>query len=364
MRIRQLETEEEFTSAARLAYEVYVEECGILGDIADHQARLLHHDVGDGARVIGAFENGTLVGTISLLAGTDGQFPDMYNELFQIERFAAVAPRENMAIATSLMLQPGRRGAAVMQLMVATWQILAKLNTQLLFGDCQPHLFRSYTALGLRSFGRVFDYGGSGIGIPLVGTPADHEYLRQIKSLGLALLSPQSEDRELAARLAAVLADNNPVLTSQSDNRAYWEAIGNLVQVRPANGMNPFSGLSVDELRPSLERGAIITCHRGNKLIGRGQATRTVYVVVDGELEARIGDRRNAIGPGQMCGELAFLLDSRRTADVHVVSETARVLCLSEKTMRSLSNDDPAVATRFLGNLARIPAQRLAQLTP
>jgi len=65
--------------------------------------------------------------------------------------------------------------------------------------------------------------------------------------------------------------------------------------------------------------------------------------------------------PGSLCGEIAFLTEDERTADVHVTSERARILSLGEKSVRALGDGDPALAARFHGNMARILAHRLAR---
>ena len=88
--------------------------------------------------------------------------------------------------------------------------------------------------------------------------------------------------------------------------------------------------------------------------------TRTVFLLIDGQAEAIAGEHRNLMGPGDLFGEVAFLTGDLRTADVVVRSEHARVLCLSEKTLKTVSEGEPVLAARFFGNLARLLASRMS----
>jgi CRP-like cAMP-binding protein len=66
------------------------------------------------------------------------------------------------------------------------------------------------------------------------------------------------------------------------------------------------------------------------------------------------------ITQGSVFGEVAFLLSTTRTADVIAISETVRVLCLREKFLLGVIESEPQIAARFLYNLSRIVARRLA----
>ena len=361
MEIRLLESGEDLVDAARLAYEIFVEECGVLGNVADHDERTLETDDARGSRTIGAFVNGELVGTLSALCWSNAPFPEMYHSAFQIHRFATVVPRERMAILTRWLIRSSkRRGMLPLRLYQAAVQYLLARDIALIFADCQPHMLPRYTWLGMRSFGRIFNYVDSGVVIPLVGIPADHDHLRRLASPTITLLPASSEDRTLAARLNEILAGDDPVTTPKSDPDGYWRAVDRVVGQPSMRDRNPFGDIAPADIRQVLERGFLLDFEQGDVLIGRGQNTRTVYVVVDGELEVRCDGVRRRLGVGEICGELAFLLDSRRTANVHVASRTARLLCLADRDILSVGRDNPLLAARFMANLSRIPARRLA----
>ena len=101
---------------------------------------------------------------------------------------------------------------------------------------------------------------------------------------------------------------------------------------------------------------------RADHIVKRDGTARNMYVVLSGTLEARDGDRIvRRLGPGEIFGESGFLLHELRTADVFVASDAGRLLSLSERSLRSVVEGDPADSRAFLVNLVAILARRLAE---
>lgn len=358
--VRRLWDETDRQAAARLAYEVYVEEFGILGHLADHEAGTLMAD-DEGAVTFGLFEGGELVGAFSSFCWADTPFPAFYQRVLGVDDFREVTPPERWAVLSRLLVKPGQRGGTVaLTLVGAMIEHLLRRGIDLLFADCQPHLLGLYLRLGLRAYGRPFDYGDSGMGIPLVGSMVDIEYLQRTRSLMYGMMARVPHDAAQAAALGRVLASRDPLCSASWRPQVYQAAIATMLEGRAGRpGPDPFYGFTTDELRAVLGQGFVLEVDQGIKLIARGQATRSVFVVVDGALEARFDGGQRALGPGDILGEVAFLSRSRRTADVVVHSPQARVLCLSESTLSELIRGEPRLAARLLGNLARVLAWRL-----
>ena len=195
----------------------------------------------------------------------------------------------------------------------------------------------------------------------LFRSSTDHEHLRSINSPMLLLVDADGDDREMSARLRRVLElPGNPVLTRRSDPLARAAQLRRMHDAPPPEPRYPFAGFEAERIDELLGRGVILECNEGIKLISARQNTRTVYVVLEGELEGWRGSHEFRIGPGEIVGELAFLTGSKRSADVYVRSPKARVLCLDEKTMRALTDEGSALAPRFLRNMSAILATRLA----
>ena len=73
----------------------------------------------------------------------------------------------------------------------------------------------------------------------------------------------------------------------------------------------------------------------------------------------RDGDKLLSVfSPGDVFGEMAFLLDRPRTADVYAATD-GRVLSLSEGTLRKSIDSDSQVAAHLMLNVAKILCTRI-----
>ena len=105
---------------------------------------------------------------------------------------------------------------------------------------------------------------------------------------------------------------------------------------------------------------------RGQVLLRRGDPGGDLYRVEEGEIE--VIDSRSqpiivlqVIGKGALVGEMAFLDDSPRSADVRS-SEGATCQRWERRTLLKLLHDEPALGTRFFEMVARILAERIRDL--
>jgi CRP-like cAMP-binding protein len=117
------------------------------------------------------------------------------------------------------------------------------------------------------------------------------------------------------------------------------------------------AGLSEDEVAAIVERSHVIGLDPGAVLIRRGQVSRMVYVVLEGSL---VAGEDHVAGVGEALGEVAFLTGGTRTAEVVAGPNGARVLTVSERTLRKLIESRSETAAVLALNLARLLAQRLA----
>lgn len=365
IQVRLLESAADHDAAARLAYKIYVEELGLLRDLADHERRMLVADDADHSQTIGAFRGDCLVGAVSLHFYPDAPFSDFYQRVFDLPHLETICPRERFALVTRLLVVPEHRGRALTRpLVTALLKHLLARRARLVLADCQPHFISLYGSAGMRPFGEVFNYADNGVGIPLIASLADREGIRARSPQLAALLPAEIEDTDEAARFHRLIGDSSPILSPREHPAAYKTALERLLQGStegPQSDVHsPFFGFADDELAMVLRQSAILRGSRGIKVISQDQNTRTVFVVLDGCLEVHHDHGQRTINPGEICGEISYLIDRRRTADVYIASDHASLLSLNERTMRALCEGTPALAARFLGNLARIMAARLA----
>ncbi len=106
---------------------------------------------------------------------------------------------------------------------------------------------------------------------------------------------------------------------------------------------------------------------RGEYLIRRGERGGDVYRVVEGELEVIDGRQQPAvvldvIGRGQMVGEMGFLEEQMRTADVRA-GETSVCQRWDRGALMKVLEGDPAFAASFYRALAGLAVDRSRTIT-
>ena len=104
----------------------------------------------------------------------------------------------------------------------------------------------------------------------------------------------------------------------------------------------------------------------GEHVIKRGDVDRALYIVLDGNLEARVTEGRagNAAAvhfpAGTVFGEIGFFDGQARTATVTALTDGA-MLRLSFEAFQTLAKSEPDLAQAMLFDLGRILAIRLRQ---
>lgn len=119
-----------------------------------------------------------------------------------------------------------------------------------------------------------------------------------------------------------------------------------------------FAGLSKKQLRRISSLMTRIERPAGQVLTTEGQPGFEFFIVLEGEVEARQGDRVIARrGPGEYVGEIALLDRRPRTATV-VATTPVSIEVLSRREFVSLLAEAPELSEQILATVA----QRLADL--
>ncbi|AKF09607.1 cyclic nucleotide-binding domain-containing protein [Sandaracinus amylolyticus] len=97
----------------------------------------------------------------------------------------------------------------------------------------------------------------------------------------------------------------------------------------------------------------------GEVVIGEGEASETLFLLIDGAVEVvRSNVRLAELGPGSHFGEMALLSQRPRSATVRTTAET-RLLALDRQQFYGLLQQDPVLAGKFLWKLAQTLSLRL-----
>lgn len=359
--VRFARTEEERHAVYRLRYATYVEEMHLYAHQADHHRQWLTDADDATAHIMYAKVGKDVLGTLRVHLGNEDSIPESLITRFALERFLALVPKERLCVVGRFMVRRDMRGTSVpYRLIQESIRFQLEQGLELAFCDCQPHLLNLYMSLGFRPHLGTYDHPEFGVMVPLVLVLRDRAHLEWVGSPLRTLLPPDASVSEVPARVAPLLEKARGVLSEElSDPEHYWQEVHGLMgHSRPSL----FAGLSEQELQSVLASSHVIQCAPGDYLIRRGQVARTVFVVLSGTLEVRDGERVVAtVSEGEVLGEVAFLLSTPRISDVCATGTDARVLCLSEKSLRALIDSSSRAAALLLLNLSRALAHKLVQ---
>ena len=120
-----------------------------------------------------------------------------------------------------------------------------------------------------------------------------------------------------------------------------------------------FRGLPDGDLY-HLARIAFLRSHpKGTRLIREGGETDMIYIIVDGEAEARHdGQALAKLGSGKIFGEMGLLEDTKRSADV-VLTRESKVIEIRIARLERLMATYPRLGYVVMQNLARGLSQKL-----
>lgn len=352
---RLAESGEDQEKAFRFRYQTYCEQQQLFLDVADHERGWLRDLDDSNALIWLAEQDGETVGTLRANVGTRGAFSGELTDTFDLGEFVAVIDIERIAVLSRFIVAPHLRGGTASGgLMAYAVQYGIAHGIDVVFCDCEPHLVDLYRRIGFRPFKPLYNHPTSGLLVPLVLLLGDRDYLIRINSLMLSLI-PEEFPRTVEPALLR-LVGSDVVRSPDSSLFARLEA-------RVHNGAEErtslLDGLTDEERGRLLARSNVLSVRAGDALIRAGHVSRTVYVVLDGTFQITVGSRLVSVAvPGDFFGEIAFLLDAARSAEICAASD-GQVVALSDRVLQRLIVDEPAIASKVLLNFSRGLARKL-----
>lgn len=367
--IRIASTAAEREAIYRFRYDIYVREMGkVRLEQADHGRGWLKDDADDQATLYGAYaEDGSVIGTLQVIGGETG-IPDAFRQLPHFEQFLTLPPSA-LSFTGRLMVAPGRRGGQAMTALVGrAYQDGLATGRHFNFCVCSPGLVDLYEHLGYRRFtGNLVD-PVVGYQVPLVLAARDREHLSTIQSplwRILRHLPGESGPNDDARRLLDWLHASVPVTSVVRDwieqEDAFWVFLADKVRHAASGTASILADLGEDEQKRLLKGGTLLDCARGDLIIKAGAVGTEVFVVLSGLVEVRLAGQSTPLAvldSGQVFGEIAFITDITRTADVVALTD-ARLLVVSQTALKRLMATAPALAAKLMFNLSRVLCERL-----
>jgi predicted GNAT family N-acyltransferase len=360
--IRPIRDAEELFAVQQFKYDIYVEEMGRYGDIADHENRLLIEEDDPSSHVHRIEVDGQLAGTMRLTWGGDeGALHKRLIDQYDLAPFLEHMPIDQLVVAERLMILPQYRGTNLLfQVFEVFMKFVSDRRIQLFFGDCEPHLINTYQALGFRTYTeRHVNSTATGYLIPLVIVAEDVDYLRRIGSPLREVVREYVEDARVPDNIDTLVAGGSAV-QSERMSEDYMAQITAAAEQAGALRSGLFANMDEDEITTCVGKSLLISCTTGDKIIKKGNVAKNMSMVLAGEFEVLNEGRTIArIGPGEVFGEIAFFLKQPRTADVVATGRGARIISFNDRTIRTLMQSDAKIAAKMLFNISVILCGRL-----
>ncbi len=267
-----------------------------------------------------------------------------------------VLPPDHVAsylLLTRFAVLPDHRGS------VASLAVLVEMIAQLLDGGfagalmaCEPGLLGLYVALGAKPLGPASRSPSGGFRVPMICI-ADADELE-------ATGSPLAE----YVRRMDGWQRSAPLQRWYDDYVAEFGAIETGVRSFDINTDGAVhaaltGGMSAAGIEVLLKNAQVVQCQIGDRVVAADDGSAFVGIVASGAVQIHREDRTLAVlASGQIFGEMAFVREAPRSADVMALSDDTEVIMLSRNALDRVT--DPHDQLVVWQNMARCIGDRLA----
>lgn len=361
------QTDAEKEAVYRLRYQVYVEELNkSFLKTVDHQKKWIKDPEDDSPDAMilytGSPEN--LTGTLRIDIWRPGKIPETARKRFSLHLMPFV---DDITIceAGRLIISKKSRGHFILPALTRmSYKISCQEDIKYSFVYCAPGLVNAYRKLGFRPFASDLIFNPDGVRIPMVSIVSDVDYYKSVGSPVADLAkkyfkSSKSYDLELIKDLVG--DDSN----FQIDEKEIWKEIQERFYQAPEadkdNQPQFIARLPEDIQKYLTTKGFIVDVPKEKKLVRENLVEEEMFVILDGVFEVKKNEKRIAIlQKGDIFGEMAFFLDTKkRTADVYSATD-GKVLILRKRFLTELIEKKPQMANQILMAICQNLTKRLA----
>lgn len=171
-----------------------------------------------------------------------------------------------------------------------------------------------------------------------------------------------------AAMLFSIFANLliTPLVMSRIRLVGLYEILAMSMQREALEGSPLFQGMTAYQIRKTILISELREYRDGERLIEQGTVGRSMFIVVNGQLEVvrhdGVADKRLALlGPGEVFGEIGFVHETYRTADVRALGAVAVLRFDHDRLKRDLTFF-PHIMAKLNFNISGILGKRLAEL--
>lgn len=357
------ETDKEALFAFR--YRIYVEEMGLSPEEADHKHQWLSDELDEISINYTLKNEGKLVGALRVTPFSKVENPQAMIDKFQLQPAIEYFGAEAIATTSRFMLDPNvRHGRTIFKMMKKSFIDSFLLGYRLNYGDCSPSLIPFYEHMGYRRYTRAYNDSNYGYKIPILMLIRDHDWFQRVRSLFLRTAKDYPDDYQARAWFEKTYPEFIDVESAAMlPEGAFFNMLQEKIGTNNWHKLPIFMGLNQDETKLFLNNSVLIHTATDDKIIHQGEKDATLYILLKGVAEV-IKDEEptvpiHVVGVGEVFGEIGFLTDIERTANV-VACAPSEVLALSSESLERFLHKNPTVAAKVLLNLSRMLASNLA----
>ena len=133
-------------------------------------------------------------------------------------------------------------------------------------------------------------------------------------------------------------------------------------QGSPVKTVPALASFNEEQLDEVLHSSSLLQCEPGDVIIKEGSIDSRIYILLSGELEVRVGDKRVAAiaRSGEVFGELALVNQDKRLASV-IASTKAVCLAVDQKFLQDIHprEEDPDFHASLCEFVARLVVRKL-----
>lgn len=354
----QATTPEQLAACMRLRYAVYTEEMNLYQSESAATAQMLTDDDDAWARIFYAEVDGEVVATSRAHLGSDGKFPDSWDAIWNLKRFAEHCdPKHFLVSSRTTVAKAFRGGPLTLQLFTYKLDQCVQAGSQLQFFDCVPHLVGYYQRLGGRVCAEPIEDADVGILVPMCIVLTDQSHLAKVRSPFLAISQKYLPAVDAPPAWVQALFHNGPYAEAARQQRLEQGVFDLLADQR----LPLFDGLTPGQVLTLTQGATLLDIAPNHLMIKRETVYRSMFLVLFGSVDVIAGSERVAtLYAGEVLGEMAYLLGGNRSASVAAGPEGVSLLNLQEGVLRKVFAADTAISATFHTNLARVLALRLA----
>lgn len=325
-----------------------IKEAGTLDGLEDG-----HPESSAGAQLAACQDtrSGAIIASLRMADAAQEQSIPGKSEQYHLYLFDAQR-MEKLAVFFQFAIHPAHEKSQAAPLLLSHCFIeVLKAGGQAVLMSCDPGHYSIYKRLGMRPIGPLGKTTEGLFRIPMIFLP-DQEYLSLINSPILPLLrgvnfEPYHAICQWYYQLVRENSELQTAATYYPENQEDFEGHHAITE-----------GLSEKGREAFLKNAMVIRCREGEVLITENDGGKTFGFVRKGLVKVVIGAKTVVLlGEGDIFGEIAYILQSKRTAEVVAASPDTEVVLFSESAFVRLESEaDRAIVWR---NLARVLAQRL-----